>query len=123
MISNMLWLALNIYFEARGEPFEGQVAVAHVVLNRVEKSGTSVKTVVNKPWQFSWLNSGNRPAVTDYEALATALKAAYSCLEERMDGKDLWGADHYYAYEKVNPSWARGMRMVIEIGGHRFFKS
>jgi len=125
MIENLVWFALCIYFEAMGEQQEGQVAVGHVIMNRVEKTGKSMKDVIIKPWQFSWLNQ-NRPPVKDYDAFIKCVHAAYVCLEERLDGKDLWGADHYFNPALANPSWARDpkkMRFVIEIGGHKFFKA
>ena len=121
-MENLVWLAFCIYFEAMGEPAEGRVAVGHVIMNRVEKSGTSVKDVVVKPWQFSWLNSG-RPAIKDYESFVACCRSAIECLEQRMDGKDLFGADHYFNPAKANPSWARKMKFVAEIGGHKFFRS
>ena len=71
MIENLVWFALCIYFEAMGEQQEGQVAVGHVIMNRVEKTGKSMKDVIIKPWQFSWLNQ-NRPPVKDYNAFYRA---------------------------------------------------
>ena len=49
-------LALNIYHEARGERVEGQIAVAHVTMNRVnhEKWPSTICEVVYQPKQFSW---------------------------------------------------------------------
>lgn len=122
MIENLVWLAMCIYFEAMGEPKAGQVAVGHVIMNRVEKSGQSVKWVIKKPYQFSWLNSGVK-AIKDYDAFIQCVHSAYICLEERLDGKDLWGADHYYNPAKANPSWGQIYKEVIVIGGHRFLKS
>lgn len=123
MIENLVWFALCIYFEARGEIVTGQIAVGHVIMNRVEKSGTSVKEVVTKPWQFSWLNNGARPPITDYEALMDCIFAAYICLEQRLEGKNLWGADHYYNPAKANPGWGKLFKEVKVIGNHRFMKS
>ena len=122
MIENLVWLSMCIYFEAMGEPKVGQVAVGHVIMNRVEKSGTSVKDVVTKPWQFSWLNTG-RPPIKDYKAFIECVDSAVECLRQRLDGKDLWGADHYFNPEKANPSWQKSMQVVGTIGNHIFFKS
>jgi spore germination cell wall hydrolase CwlJ-like protein len=50
----LLCLALNIHFEARGEPIEGQLAVAHVTINRAKENQTSICHEVFKKGQFSW---------------------------------------------------------------------
>ena len=50
----ILCLARNIFFEARGEGSYGRLAVGAVTLNRVEKSGQSVCYEVYKPHQFTW---------------------------------------------------------------------
>ena len=52
-LEGLLWLTLNVYHEARGEPEVGQLAVAHVTLNRAMEERTSIAEVVRKPYQFS----------------------------------------------------------------------
>lgn len=49
-------LAKNIYFEARGEPIKGQIAVAQVVLNRLDSDDypSNICQIVYQPNQFSW---------------------------------------------------------------------
>lgn len=52
-------LARTIYGEARGEPWEGKIAVAWVVRNRAERGGwwgDTIREVCLKPWQFSCWN-------------------------------------------------------------------
>lgn len=51
-------LAKNIYYEARGEPFEGQLAVAHVTLNRLASPlfPDTICDIVTQKRQFSWVN-------------------------------------------------------------------
>ena len=88
MIGNILWLALCIYFEGRGEPKEGQLAIGHVIMNRVERRDASIKDIVKAPWQFSWLNPGaTRPVIGDLEALENCMNVAIACLSERLDGR------------------------------------
>src|SRR5688500_11742487 len=56
-------LATAVYFEARGEPLAGQLAVAEVVLNR-SRSGrypADICAVVKQPWQFSFVRKGQFP--------------------------------------------------------------
>lgn len=122
LIEQITYLAINIYFEARGEPLEGKKAVAHVVLNRLRKKNKSIKSVVFQPWQFSWANSDNRPPIGDYAAFIECQRAAFDCLEERLEGKDLFGADHYYNPAVVSPSWAIPMTEIAIIGNHRFMR-
>ena len=53
-LEGLLWLTLNVYHEARGEPEIGQLAVAHVTLNRAMEEHKSIAEVVREPYQFSW---------------------------------------------------------------------
>jgi spore germination cell wall hydrolase CwlJ-like protein len=61
-LEGLLWLTFNIYHESRGEPFKGQLAVAHVTLQRANGELKNVRSVVSKPYQFSWtwLYNGKR---------------------------------------------------------------
>jgi N-acetylmuramoyl-L-alanine amidase len=120
--AQFLWLTLCVYHEARGEPPEGQRAVVHVILNRVEKRKKSAKEIILQPFQFSWANQGKRPPIKDYTALEQCGVSVYEALQERMDGKTLYGADHYRA-TYVNPSWDDGMKKVAKIGKHVFYRS
>lgn len=122
MTEQIIWLTICIYHEARGEPFAGQVAVGHVVLNRVRETDHSVKDVVLKPWQFSWANGDARPPIKDYEAFESCYSAAKACRAERMDGKDLFGANHYFADYIPAPEWSAKMKLITKIGKHNFFK-
>lgn len=124
MIENIFWLAMCIYFEGRGEPREGQIAIAHVIMNRVERRDASIKDIVRAPWQFSWLNPGaKRPVLDDLQALLNCTKSALECLNERLDGKDFFGADHYYADYIAAPAWAAKMKFIKRVGKHLFYKS
>ena len=121
-IAQLFWLTINLYHEARGEPFEGMKAVCHVVLNRAERRKIPVKEVILQPWQFSWANREARPGVHDYKAFEKCMKAAYEAVQERLEGKTLAGADHYHTMQ-VNPAWNRKMPIVAKIGNHIFYNS
>jgi spore germination cell wall hydrolase CwlJ-like protein len=121
LIEQSTWLAINIYHEARGEPLEGKIAVAHVTLNRLRKERKPVKEVILRPFQFSWANS-KHPPIRDYAAFIECQKAAMLCFEERLEGKDLFKVDHYYNPDKANPSWANKMTEIAVIGNHRFMR-
>ena len=127
LITAVYWLSLNIYHEARNQPFEGKVAVAHVVMNRVRIKGVTVEEVIKKPWQFSWLNANDpqKYLPLDMDAFETAHKAAWKCMDERADGKDRWGATHYYNPAVADPVWAHmpdEYPVVGKIGDHVFLK-
>jgi len=120
---DLFWLSVNAYHEARGEPFDGIVAVCHVVLNRQVAKHITVKAVVLAPMQFSWANGDARPAIKDYESFQMCMAAAMRAYEERFDGNTLLGADHYYADYIKMPRWAQNMKQVAKIGRHIFYRS
>lgn len=72
----LLCLALNVYFEARGEPETGQYAVAHVTLNRARSNKTTVCQEVHKPNQFSWTRTRYRVPHKDDESWKKAIRIA-----------------------------------------------
>lgn len=125
-------LTKTLWGEARGEPYKGLVAVAHVILNRARKPGwwgSSIETVCLKQWQFScWNKSDPNYAYLsglkaipgrDYVRCRDAALAAVQGHETDPTG----GATHYYATALRNPpAWARGAKMTVAIGGHVFFK-
>ncbi len=123
MITNMTWLVLCIYFEARNQPLEAKTMVGHVVMNRMVKSDMSIKDVVTKPWQFSWMNTELPPAVKDYNALIECTEAAIEVLNQRLDGKDFFGADHYFDDSIKPPSWSSKMKPLGKVGAFFVFKS
>ncbi|MGB8276379.1 MAG: cell wall hydrolase [Methylovirgula sp.] len=122
-------LAEAIYFEARGEPDEGQAAVAQVVLNRVS-SGLYPSTICGVVYQnrhhyhacqFSFACEGRSLRATEPEAWRTAMRIA----EEVTDGKtyvaDVGAATHYHA-DYVRPYWARHLKRMDVIGHHIFYE-
>jgi len=123
MVEQLMWLAINIYHEARGECLEGQIAVGHVCLNRALKKGKSLKQIILSPWQFSWHNGNQYPPIEDYDSLRSSLVAAQKVCEERLDGKNLWMADHYFNPNIVLPNWAAKMIFIKRIGDHDFYRA
>ncbi|MGO9135068.1 MAG: cell wall hydrolase [Methylovirgula sp.] len=122
-------LAEAIYFEARGEPEEGQAAVAQVVLNRVSSGlyPASICGVVFQnrshyhACQFSFACEGRSLRITEQDAWHQAERIA----EEVTDGKtylaDVGAATHYHA-DYVRPYWARRLKRMDVIGHHVFYK-
>ncbi len=125
--SQKFYLAATVYHEARSEPIEGQIAVAHVILNRALKRGLSVQEVVFQRKQFSCYNHG-KPPIKDYHSFIAAMEAVERCMEERLHGKNLFGATHYMNERVVKkrygklPSWSDTMKKVGVIGRHTFYK-
>ncbi len=123
-------LALNVYFEARGEKTEGQLAVALVTMNRMKNRHypNSVCGVVWQKRQFSWTHDGKSDRPTDMRAWELARKIAqvtylgYSKLSARSrKALDLTkGALHFYAPRLAAPYWAEAHSVTRIIGGHVF---
>ena len=124
-------LALNIYYEARGEPLVGKYAVAEVTMNRVVSRRypeTVCEVVYEKRWDrlrkrhvgaFSWTEFDAVPH-PEGEQWHEAREVADSVYFGRQPPQ-LNGALHYHA-TYIKPSWARGQHPVARIGGHIFYK-
>jgi len=111
-------LAENIYYEARGEPYIGKIAVAHTTFNRAEKVG-SFCGAVHAPSQFSWtLNTQEKPHGREWEASKHAAKMFVNGVRV----KNLEHTDHYHA-NYVDPYWNVNMKRTGIIGNHIFFAS
>lgn len=118
-----LCLAGAIYFEARGEPLEGQLAVAQVVLNRAASGRFPAKLcdVVTQPAQFSFVRGGQLPSIDKkdecwHRALAIADIARKRMLAGEIASNVLW-----YHATYVSPSWDRERTRFAQIGTHIFF--
>ena len=114
-------LALVVYTEARGEPLDGQLLVAEVVLNRVqsERYPDTVCSVAFEPHQFSGLNvTPDLEAVFVDPAWQTSVDIAVEALQDASFGS---GATHFHNNKKT-PYWARKMTLLGKYGGHTFYK-
>ncbi|MEZ5841778.1 MAG: cell wall hydrolase [Hyphomicrobiales bacterium] len=122
-------LATAVYFEARGEPVEGQVAVAQVILNRVANVHypNSICGVVyqNKSWrnrcQFSFACDGYKDRIRDADAWQIAQDVADRVLNGAAYITDVGGATHYHA-TYVKPRWSRTLLRLDKIGQHIFYR-
>lgn len=120
-------LAQAIYFEARSEPVEGQLAVAQVVLNRVEnrRYPNSICGVVfqnermRNRCQFSFACDGKSD--NPREARAWELAARISYIAMSQNWHDITSkATHYHA-DYVDPYWAKSMEKTASYGQHLFY--
>ena len=108
-------LARLISAEARGEPYEGQVAVGAVVLNRVEHPSfpNSVAEVIYQPEAFSCLDDGQFD-----EPVA---ESAYRAARDAMNGWDpSYGAIYYFNPVTATSKWIWSRPLIVNIGKHRF---
>ena len=135
MIEAITCLALNIYFESRNQPIEGQVAVSQVVLERVKSKkypdtvcevvfqGPTYSWSVNYPikdrCQFSWYCDGLSDKPRDEIAWLNSLEVAEKVYYGLTD--TVKGATHYHSV-KVDPWWAKYKVKVRQIGDHIFYK-
>lgn len=116
-------IAAAVYFEARGEPIEGQLAVAEVVLNRAASGRypASICEVVKQAAQFSFVRKGTIPRIAKAseawrKAVAIALVACEH-LAQQIGSDVLW-----YHADYVSPAWGRNLSRVTQIGAHIFYR-
>lgn len=127
--SEILCLQKNIYFEARNQPLEGQIAVGLVTLNRVEdwRYPDTFCGVVYDPYQFSWTHqevdkkSFLRNNI-EKQAWITARKISQMIYSNNVDNY-LPSVLHYHA-DRVMPHWANSdvKRVFTQIGDHIFYQ-
>lgn len=119
----LMCMALNIYFEARNQDFEAQLAVAHVVENRVMSSqfpNSHCGVIMDggelrHRCQFSWYCDGKSDVPRNEEAWKSAVRvaASYWKYSDPTNGA-LW-----YHADYVSPSWAGSN--YVAVGSHRFY--
>jgi len=120
MDSELECLAGAVYFESKGEPLSGQLAVANVVINRT-KSGRfpgSICSVVTQPSQFSFVRGGRIPAVRSNAQYRTATAIAKIAMADSWDNPAPKAL--YFHARYVSPGWNRAR--VTTIGNHIFFR-
>lgn len=108
-------LARTVYGEARGESFAGQVAVAAVILNRLENPEfpDEVEEIVYEPLAFT--------AVADGQINLGYDEKAYSAVEKALAGEDPSnGALYYFNPDKSTSKWIWTRRVIKRIGKHHF---
>jgi N-acetylmuramoyl-L-alanine amidase len=116
----MRCLAVAVYYESKGEPLDGQLAVAQVILNRVASGrfADSICGVVYQRGQFSFTWDGRPDRPRESAAWRTAQAIAV------VAATDNWreivpDATHFHA-TRVSPGWHR-LRRVASVGNHVFY--
>ena len=139
----IICMAQNIYHEARGDNYAGQLAVADVVLNRVADPrypdticGVVKQAKLSKWWlergkevpvknqcQFSWYCDGKSDDTSNERAWNQSLAISYSMITTGIYAGVSDGATHYHA-TYVDPYWASSNQMTLigPIGDHIFYR-
>lgn len=112
-------MARAVNGEARGEPYEGQVAVAAVILNRVKHASfpNSVSGVIYQPGAFTAVSDGQINVPIDKNS------TVYKACRDAMNGWDPTdGAIYYFNPDTATSSWIWSRSFIKQIGKHRFCK-
>lgn len=117
--SNVQLLARAINGEARGEPYEGQVAVGAVIMNRVKSSKfpNTIAGVIYQSGAFTAVSDGqiNQPIAQG----STVVKAA----QDALNGWDpTGGAIYYFNPNTATSKWIWSREIIKTIGKHHFCK-
>jgi len=113
--SDLYLLAKCVYAESRGEPYQGQVAVAAVILNRVKSPSfpNTVSGVIYQPYAFT--------AVSDGQINLEPNSTAYSAAQDALNGWDpTYGCLYYYNASTATSKWIFSRKTVVTIGRHVF---
>ena len=123
LTEQMRCLAGAVYFESRGEPLAGQLAVAQVVINRSEdrRWPASYCGVVYQRAQFSFVRGGRMPQInTSSAAWDRAVSVA------RIAHEGLWESEAadavYFHATYVRPRWSRSKTRLTQIDTHVFYR-
>ncbi len=117
--SDVQLLARAVNGEARGEVYEGQVAVAAVILNRVKHPSfpNTIAGVIYQPGAFTAVDDGqiNEPIAEN--------STVYKACQDAMNGWDpTYGAIYYFNPDTATNKWIWSRPLIIQIGKHRFCK-
>ena len=127
METALMCMALNIFFEARSEPIQGQIAVAEVTLNRVASDdypNTICEVVLqenSQGCQFSWWCDGKSDSPKEHNSFQTSKSLAKLMIDDgqyiSVVGKN---ATHYHT-DDIKPYWSDDMVKVEQVGKHIFY--
>ena len=135
IMTAVVCLALTVYHEARGEPIDGQIAVAQVTMNRADQEESKVCEVVFEKNQFSWTREvvrytkhgvakikHNSPKLKprDKHAWDVALAIAEAATVEGALKNVVGDATHFRNIHEAR-RWHHGLRFVKQVGHHRFY--
>lgn len=117
--SDVQIMARAVNGEARGEPYEGQVAVAAVILNRVNHSSfpNTISGVIYQPGAFTSVSDGQINVAIDENS------TVYKACRDALNGWDpSGGAIYYFNPDTATNAWIWSRPHIKTIGKHRFCK-
>ncbi len=123
MSEDMKCLAGAVYFEARGEPLAGQLAVAQVIINRTEdgRFARSYCGVVAQPGQFSFMRGGRMPQIREHSPAWARARAI-----AEIAHKGLWQSEAddavFFHARYVRPDWSHRKQRLAQISTHIFYR-
>ena len=133
--SALICMALNVYYEARNQPVEGQMAVTYTVLNRVKDNRYPDKVcdvvyegqhskITGMPLrdrcQFSLYCDGKPDTPHDLDAYRWA-EIIVRHVWDQQDSDITGGATHYHSID-VKPEWAKDKTFLGRVGDHLFYR-
>jgi len=129
-VISVICLATAIYFEARSEPLDGQVAVANVIMNRVasdkfpnspcevvKQGRTWMGHMVRNQCHFSYYCDGRPEVILNEGAYTLALSIAVNW----PNLVDITNGATYYHRDDVQPYWIESLSISRQIGRHLFY--
>jgi len=125
-VTDLDFVARTVMAEAEGEDYEGKVAVAAVIYNRARQPGwwgVSIKDACLTAKQFSAWNddSSRRNKIGEWTLENRTFRESFMAAVDAYGRDPTGGADHYFAHDIVNPSWAEGFHVRV-IGNHSFLR-
>ena len=118
VLETVLWLTLNVYHEARSEDQFGQMAVAHVTMNRSNAKMQPIKEIVLAPKQFSWTHLKKNYIPNDLHAFQVCLQSVLVASQ----GFDFTMGSTFYHHRDIHPYWADSYTYVAQFGAHKFYR-
>ena len=129
-IDEIVFMALCLWREARGESEEAKIGVGMCILNRAARPswwGTNIMEVIFKKWQFSSLTDPNDKQLTLWPKENNPAWESCLILSEKILKGDYEhpapGADSYHDVSIPAPYWAKPEQFVGQIGRLRFFNT
>jgi spore germination cell wall hydrolase CwlJ-like protein len=115
-------LAVGVYFESKGEPLAGQMAVAHVIANRANSRGrfpSSYCGVLFQRGQFSFIRAGGWPPIAKNGSQWKTAVAVARLVHGEEQSSNVGKAMFFHA-KRVSPGWK--LTRVAAIGNHVFYR-
>ncbi|MEM7701387.1 MAG: cell wall hydrolase [Pseudomonadota bacterium] len=123
LTEQMRCLAGAVYFESRGEPLAGQLAVAQVVINRSEDARwpASYCGVVYQRAQFSFVKNGAMPRIRTSSNAWERAKSVAKIAHEGLWDSEAGDAVYFHA-KYVRPKWSYRKERTAQIDTHVFYR-